>query len=422
MKRILILLLLPVLFLLLFSPVNNAQAKEVAEYRWKMATLAPDGVGWAKHIKIVVLPAIKEATNGNMVIKTYWGGVMGDEEEYIKKMRIGQLQGAGFAGQGTVLVCPEIAVLTLPFLFENYAEVDYIKKKMASTFDGLMKQNGYFMLFLADQDFDQIISIKKPLAKLEDFKGVRFVEWYGAIEVSLLQTLGAQPIRVQVPEIASSIRLGTCDAAIGPSLWVVGSQLHTTVKYINPMKIRYSPSLIAVTMDAWQKLPEEYRKAYFKIRDRVMNEYGARVREDNAKGLEALFGYGVRKVTTSPADLEVLKKKTRAVWGSMADDLYPRELLDEVMAYLEEFRGKGGGHTKSTWSGISGSRAAGKMEDAGTVRRVQDKLKSLGFYKSRVDGMTGPSTYWAVQRYQKAKGLEATGDIDAALLKSLGLP
>lgn len=417
MKRSLSLLLVFACLLLVSADYCVAAPREVAEYRWKMATLAPDGVGWAKHIKSVVLPAIKEATNGNMVIKTYWGGVMGDEEEYIKKMRIGQLHGAGFAGQGTVLVCPEIAVLTLPFLFNNYAEVDYIKKKMSPTFDGLMKQNGYFMLFLADQDFDQVISTKKPLAKLEDFKGVRFIEWYGAIEVNLLQSLGAQPIRVQVPEIASSIRLGTCEAAIGPSLWIVGSQLHTTVKYINPIKIRYSPSLIAVTTNAWQKLPDEYRNAYFKIRDRVMNEYGARVREDNAKGLEALFGYGVRRVTTSPADLEVLKKKTRAVWNSMADDLYPRELLDEVMGYLDEFRGKSGGR-RSTWS----SEATESSSEGGAhVRAVQEKLKALGYYKARVDGMTGPSTYWAIQRYQKAKGLAVTGGINAELLKSLGV-
>ncbi|MBI5845594.1 MAG: TRAP transporter substrate-binding protein DctP [Deltaproteobacteria bacterium] len=417
MKRFLSLFLLIMCFTLVSGSFNAVSAKEVAQYRWKMATLAPDGVGWAKHIKSVVFPAIKEATNGNLVVKTYWGGVMGDEEEYIKKMRIGQLQGAGFAGQGTVLVCPEIAVLTLPFLFNNYAEVDYIKKKMSPTFDGLMKQNGYYMLFLADQDFDQVISTKKPLAKLEDFKGVRFIEWYGAIEVSLLQSLGAQPIRVQVPEIASSIRLGTCEAAIGPSLWIVGSQLHTTVKYINPLKIRYSPSLIAITIDTWHKLPEEYRKEYFRIRERVMGEYGARVREDNAKGLEALFGYGVRKVTTSPADLEVMKKKTRAVWNSMSDDLYPRELLDEVMGYLDEFRGKGGGK-RSTWSSDDTET---RSEGGAHVRAVQEKLKGLGYYKSRVDGMTGPSTYWAIQRYQKAKGLAVTGGINAETLKSLGI-
>ncbi len=423
MKRFLGLLALSSAILLLLAPSHSALAKETAQYRWKMATLAPDGVGWAKHIKSVVLPAIKEATNGNMVIKTYWGGVMGDEEDYIKKMRIGQIQGAGFAGQGTVLVCPEMAVLTLPFLFENYAEVDYIKKMMSPTFDGLMRQNGYFMLFLADQDFDQVLSTKKPIARLEDFKGVRFVEWYGAIEVDLLQTLGAQPIQVSVPEISASLRQGTFDAAIGPSLWVVGAQLHTSIHYINPMKIRYSPSLIAVTMDAWQSLPEEYRKKYFNMRDRVMNEYCARVREDNAKGLEALYSYGVKKVQTSPADLAALKKKTRAVWTHMAGDLYPKELLDEVLAYLEEFRGHGGGKTKATWSGATRAEEKGVTGrlDAGQVRKVQERLKALGYYKAKVDGLMGPGTFWAIQRYQTDKGLPVTGSVDSALLQSLGV-
>lgn len=121
---------------------GEAQAK-VAQYRWKFGTLAPKGVGWARHINETVLPAVREATDGNLAIKNYWGGVMGDEEDYIRKMHIGQLQGAGMSGQGAVLVCPEMAVVELPFMFQNYDEVDYIKSKMKQTFDGIMRENGY---------------------------------------------------------------------------------------------------------------------------------------------------------------------------------------------------------------------------------------------------------------------------------------
>ena len=437
----------------------HAQQRQLASYRWKFATLAPDGVGWARHIKGIVLPAVKEAMDGDMAIQVYWGGVMGDEPEYIQKMRINQLQGAGFTGSGAALVCPEITILELPFLFNNYKEVDFIKSRMSSTFDGLFRERGFFMLALVDQDFDQIYSINKPVAKLEDFQGMRFVEWYGVLEAEMLKMLGARPITVGVPEISSATRQGVVDAAIGPGLWVVGAQLYTVIKYINPIKIRYSPSVIAVTTSAWDALPDQYQQAYFDIREKVMDEYSRLLRDDNERGIEAMFNYGLIKVETSPRDLEILKAKTRPLWDAMVDNLYPRELLEEMLGYLDEHRGTGR-QVRGTWSAARppapvvptvetpapaarpatpapaaspapaatpAPAAAQPAQERRTwdrkelIMAVQTKLKEGGYYELAVDGLFGPRTFWGIKRYQRDRGLAETGAIDSALMQSMGL-
>ncbi|MBX3529275.1 MAG: peptidoglycan-binding protein [Rhizobiaceae bacterium] len=54
------------------------------------------------------------------------------------------------------------------------------------------------------------------------------------------------------------------------------------------------------------------------------------------------------------------------------------------------------------------------------VRLVQEVLKTLDLYAGTVDGLTGPQTSKAVERYQKIVGLAPTGMIDAALLSQLG--
>lgn len=54
------------------------------------------------------------------------------------------------------------------------------------------------------------------------------------------------------------------------------------------------------------------------------------------------------------------------------------------------------------------------------IERMQSILRDLGFYKGAVDGLTGPATRSAVAAYQKTVGLDATGEIDAALLEHLG--
>lgn len=55
------------------------------------------------------------------------------------------------------------------------------------------------------------------------------------------------------------------------------------------------------------------------------------------------------------------------------------------------------------------------------VRKIQKKLKSLGFYKGSVDGIYGTSTRKAVIAFQKNCGITADGIAGAKTLKFLGL-
>lgn len=54
------------------------------------------------------------------------------------------------------------------------------------------------------------------------------------------------------------------------------------------------------------------------------------------------------------------------------------------------------------------------------VRLVQEVLKTLDLYAGDVDGLAGPQTGKAVERYQRIVGLEPTGQIDDRLLAQLG--
>jgi peptidoglycan hydrolase-like protein with peptidoglycan-binding domain len=55
------------------------------------------------------------------------------------------------------------------------------------------------------------------------------------------------------------------------------------------------------------------------------------------------------------------------------------------------------------------------------LQQVQGALKALGFYSGNVDGLTGPATQAAISAYQRKVGLDVSGNVDAALLRQLGL-
>ncbi|MDY6856553.1 MAG: TRAP transporter substrate-binding protein DctP [Thermodesulfobacteriota bacterium] len=308
---------------------------------WKMATHAPQGISYALYIEDYVDPLLIKVTEGNVAFDWYYGGIMGDDEDWLAKIRIGQLHGAGFDGHGTKLFCPPMAVFDLPFLFKNSDEVAYVKNKMRSKIIKGFKDTGFVLLVLIDQGnegFDEIYSIKRPIRSPQDFAKTKFVTYSGVVEAEILKALGSSPIPLNVPEIVSSIRSGVCDGLIAPAIWYVGAQLYTITKYVTPVRLRYAPGGLAVSLDAWNKIPERYHKpvkeSLLGIEDRV-NKDGW---DSSKKCYKAMIKYGLKEVKLTPDEVQTLKKKTRPVWSKLAGKEFPRELLDEVIGYLDEYR------------------------------------------------------------------------------------
>jgi len=55
------------------------------------------------------------------------------------------------------------------------------------------------------------------------------------------------------------------------------------------------------------------------------------------------------------------------------------------------------------------------------VRKVQSRLRSLGFYRGGVDGIWGPATQAALERFQGGRGLQPNGQLNPATAQALGL-
>ena len=79
----------------------------------------------------------------------------------------------------------------------------------------------------------------------------------------------------------------------------------------------------------------------------------------------------------------------------------------------------------SSWQYESKNYAISALSKLGSrgeeVRRVQKKLKELGYYKGSVDGIYGSATQKAVKAFQKNCGITADGIAGPKTLKFLGL-
>jgi peptidoglycan hydrolase-like protein with peptidoglycan-binding domain len=93
-------------------------------------------------------------------------------------------------------------------------------------------------------------------------------------------------------------------------------------------------------------------------------------------------------------------------------------------AALVRAAGNGGSSGAPTGSGSSAAGYVGlRLGSTGAaVKRVQQAIMATGlFLRGGADGIFGNATYNALVRYQKAKGLTASGVVDAATARAMGL-
>lgn len=322
------------------SAGSAGAAKPDAKYTWNVATIVPKGIGWVQQYEKLVAPTLNQISNQELKLKIHWGGIQGKDDEVIKKIKGGKLQGAGLDARGTVMAVKEFNVLELPFLFNNYDEVDHIRSKMRASFDKYAEKSGFFLALWIDQDFDQFYSSKYDFTDPKQFAQAHYANWCGDMEKRVLEVLGGagSTTPADLNNFITMVSKGSVDSAVAPALWVVGTQLFSVFTSVNPMKIRYSPGSVLIGKKAWENLPVEYQKRYLEKRIGLETTMNQSIRLDNKKALAAMVRYGVKQTSTSEAGISALKEKTRKVWGEMTDNVFPKHLLDELTAKLAEFR------------------------------------------------------------------------------------
>lgn len=73
----------------------------------------------------------------------------------------------------------------------------------------------------------------------------------------------------------------------------------------------------------------------------------------------------------------------------------------------------------SNSSSSSSTKKTSGSYSSSTVKKVQNKLNSLGYKCGKADGSCGSKTKAAIRKYQKKNGMTVNGKIDKALLKKM---
>ena len=318
-----------------FSPASSRAAE--AKYLFKIGSLAPDGSVWTTRFADFA-KEVSAKTNGEVAFKIYSGGVMGDDRAMYRKMRVGQLHGGGFTMTGISEVVTDFRILSIPFLFKNYDEVDRVIAGLFPTFQREFNENGMELLAMSEVGFVYTMSTKpiNTIGQLRQSKS--WAPENDPVSQAFLKSIGITPIPLTIPDVLSSLQTGLIDTVYNSLYGTIVMQWFTRTSYLTDVPFAYAYGGVVFSKAAFDKLPPAYAAI---CRDLAKKHFGgllADTRKSNEDALASLKKNGVKLVSFPESDLAELRKYRDQTVQSVSGKAFSKEMYDETMRLLAEAR------------------------------------------------------------------------------------
>lgn len=303
----------------------------------KMATLAPEGSSWMKTFKTLNAELMKKTEN-KVQFRIYPGGVLGDEMDMLRKMKIGQIQGAALTSGGLSPLFKEIDVLQVPFLFQKYEEVDTVLKKMDSFFRNGFEDNGYILLGWSEAGFVYLMSTI-PISSVADLKKGKVWIWEESpMSKAIFDEAGVSAIPLSVPDVLVGLQTGMVDVVYVPPTVAISLQWFTKVKYMTDVPLAYLAGGIVVRKDTFKQIPQTFQNILIESCQYHLDQLKAVTRNENREAIKVMMKHGVKIVTPSKGQIEEFKRLSNKAIGHIGGQTFSKKVLDEVSAHLESYR------------------------------------------------------------------------------------
>ncbi len=325
------------LFLLLLCPLP-AKAADL-QHEIKLATLAPENSSLMNIFREMDSELRKE-TEGRVGFKLFSGFALGDEQDIFRKLRFGLIQGATFTSNFLADINPDIRTLQIPFLFNNYQEVDYLLETMVGEFNQSFSKQGYRVLGWSEVGFIHFMSTI-PITKVEDLKGKKVWSRANApLANAVFDKAQASPVAIGAPDVLVGLQTNLVEVVYNSPYYALVTQWYTKVKYINDLPLAYIGGALLVNNKTFSSLSPQDQETISRVCKKYTRLLTDRTRKDNDEALKIILSRGVKSLSLAPGELENFKELLNQAVLEVDPQSLPRDTLQKVRATLKEYRAR----------------------------------------------------------------------------------
>ena len=312
---------------------QSVQAVEI-----KVASVAPDGSSWMQQMREGAAE-IRERTEDRVIIKFYPGGIMGNDGQVLRKVRVGQLQGGAFASGGLADRYAALNLYSIPLLFRSLEEVDYVRERLDPVLEAGLEDAGFVSFGFVEGGFAQMMA-NEPIRGVEDMRRRKvWIPEGDQVNFMAMEALGLSPVVLPPTDVLTGLQTGLLDVVAASPVVALVLQWHTKIKYVTELPVAYSMGIFALDARVFGRLSEGDQQIVREVMSDVFQRLDDQARADNERAREVMEEMAIEFVPVNPTDV--------ADWRSTISSIYPRlrerddidaEFFDELLATLGEYR------------------------------------------------------------------------------------
>ncbi|MDP9880409.1 tripartite ATP-independent transporter DctP family solute receptor [Variovorax boronicumulans] len=293
----------------------------------------PVGVGVKKMQEVLAAK-----TGGKMKITAFWGGAAGGDLPATQALRAGTQEMVCTSSSPLVGIVKELGAFDLPFLFANEKEADAVLDGPAGEyFNKKLEAAGLVNLAYWENGFRNLTNSKKPVAKAEDFEGVKLRVMQNNIFLDSFKILGANAVPMAFGEVFTALETRTIDGQENPFVTIETSKFSEVQKYLSVTRHAYTPFLILYSKKLWDQLNPQEQAVL-----REAAKEGQKVQREANRALNEKSLASLRKTMTvnevSAAEQKRMLEKVKPVYDKNVPNI-GTEAVGVVTDALKKARG-----------------------------------------------------------------------------------
>jgi tripartite ATP-independent transporter DctP family solute receptor len=257
---------------------------------------------------------VKKLSGGKMVVRAFPAAALGPDVQMQQALAGGaqeMMVGSTATLVGTV---KEMGLWDIPFLFNNVQEADAVldgpigQKVMEQ-----LKDKGLVGLVYWENGFRNMTNSKRPIAKMEDFSGIKLRVMQNPVYLETFQTLGANAVPLPFPELFPALETKAVDGQENPFNTILSSKFFEVQKYLSVTNHVYSPWIMLVSRKWWDSLTKPEQEIIMKAAVATRDFERKDTRAEAAKALGELKTKGMVVNEVPPAELARMREKAKPV-------------------------------------------------------------------------------------------------------------
>lgn len=304
----------------------------------KLGTLVPDGSPWHDQLKEMGAKW-KAASDGSVELRIYPGGIAGDEEDSVRKMRLGVLHAGMISNHGLSTITPEVNALVIPLLTNSWEELMAVREQLQPKLEAVLADKGFVVLNWGLGGWVHFFIPNVEPSVEQVTKNAKLYVWAGDDKTAeLWKKANFNIVALAATDMLPSLQTGMINAFNTTPLLALANQWFALTAAMIDMPWAPLVGATIVRKEVWEKIPAEIRPELETAAREAGENLDAQVIELERQAITEMEKRGLKVLKPTAAQLEEWQKLMKGVYPQIRDEIVPSAWFDEALQAVEKKR------------------------------------------------------------------------------------